>query len=170
MLIQASPEELKLVDERLYEAPAAEVTPAPFTWSISPEPDGVKVAVSPGARTVAFPAASLSVTLISEPLSPAVAETHFGAAVFLGLRVTVETPDDTLMVNTLYDSEPDSDACEVAIDPPAPAKAVIVRSFSFQTVTEYVPATVGVKRTVATVTAVVIAAIVAAAISESGAT
>jgi hypothetical protein len=90
--------------------------------------------------------------------------------VLCGVKVIDETPVETLMVKVLKDSDPESEACEVATVPPVPAKGVIVRSRSFQTVTEYVPATVGVNRTVATVTAVVIAAIVPAAISESGET
>ena len=60
MLTHATPLELKLASERLYAAPAAEVTATLLTYAISPVPDGVKVTASPGAKIAALPAASRS--------------------------------------------------------------------------------------------------------------
>jgi len=85
------------------------VTSDPLTFAISPEPDGVRDTTSPGARIAAFPEASLRETEINAPLVPVVVEVVFFAA-----KVTEATPDETLMVKTLYDSEPESDASEDA--------------------------------------------------------
>jgi hypothetical protein len=93
-LIQAIPAELKSDAARLHEPPAVAPDVAePLTPATVPEPEGVTVTTSPGARVEALPETSLRVTLISEPFAP-----DFAAVAFCAAKVTVETPVPTLIV------------------------------------------------------------------------
>jgi hypothetical protein len=77
-LIQAIPDELKSDAARLHAPPAvAPDVATPLTPATRPEPEGVIVTTSPGARVEALAEASLRVTLIREPLTPSSAATAF---------------------------------------------------------------------------------------------
>ena len=67
MLTQATPVLPKSAADSEYAAPAADVTATLFTYVISPVDDGVRITVSPVAGIARFQAASVRVTLTSEP-------------------------------------------------------------------------------------------------------
>jgi hypothetical protein len=63
------------------------------------------------ARAAAFPAASVIVTLTSEPYAPSSTE-----VALTGVNAIVDTPADTITVKVWYDSEPVREALPLIDD------------------------------------------------------